>query len=836
MRIINGLRKHWPFCLGFPLLLVLMTWPTIVYVFDQNVFWLPTTNKDAWMKFWDAWYLQFIAADPGNYLFTDMLFHPNGLSLVYHNFSFPHMLLFSAAQKILPASNAFNLCYLIIIGLNGAAAYLYINYRFQKRWLGLFGALVFALSPFFLSQSHHPDVIFIAVLPLSLYCLDRGFVDRRWRHIGLAGFFIASSLFTGMYIYVCLVITVALFLLFYAARFWPSPAFWGRVFLLALIVGAASLTRVYPLIENSASFTDALDKPGGQEWNTDLLASFVNWAHPLVSAPSADEAHLARRYLDSSTYLGFLPLLLIGAGLLRGANRRSMAPWLLLLLAFFVLRLGSVLQINGQRFDWFILPKHFLDQLLPFIFKPFWDTSLFHIGAALPLALLACYGALTLRRRLPAKFHVPLLLFALLFTAFEYWWVISPRVEPGAAPPFLDWLRAEEGQDEIRLIHLPMGRHDSKVYGYYQSLIGYPHVEGLASRTPPSAYDYISANLLLKIWRRYEPILCLPAIRGRYLTAQEQLLADGFTHIIFHHQRVSTKAMSLSFFGLPPAYEDAFARVYRLEQLADGCAIDSIPLPEPFAYIGELALSDRIIADDGIAILSFHPSESLDHESLRYLTSFFESWKSFEHVVFQDGQLQAQSVDPDAQDMSGLLARVQLLAFAYDPSHADSEAFQTVTAALAAGFRPCQPIIETAGAAAYYHVRKDFGCELVSSANPFEVLYDNQLRLTNLLYDYDGSNLTLEVAAWWTSRPDEAHALSLQIFDAEDNKVAGADFTIGVEPLAKYRVDLSTLESGDYIAKLIVYNFETRASVPGTVTSAETRFDRELAIGAISIE
>ncbi|MCY3833875.1 MAG: glycosyltransferase family 39 protein [Chloroflexi bacterium] len=833
MSILNGLRKHWLFCLGFPLLLVVMSWPTVVYVFDANVFWLPTTNKDAWMKFWDAWYLRFIAADPVHYLFTDMLFHPKGLSLVYHNFSFPHMLLFSALQNIMPASNAFNLCFLIIIGLNGAAAYTYINYRFHEPLLGLFGALVFALSPFVLSQPHHPDVIFIAVVPLSLYCLERGVGERRWLYIGLAGFFIASSLFIGMYIYVCLVITTALFLLFYAARLWSSPAFWRRVFLLALIVGIVSLARVYPLIENSASFTDALDKPGGDEWNTDLVASFVNWSHPLAPTPSEDEARQARQYLDSSVYLGYLPLVLIGAGLLRGADRRVMAPWLLLLLVFFVLRLGSVLQVGGQRYDWFILPKHFLDQLLPTIFKPFWDTSLFHIGAALPLALLACYGARSLLRRLPAKMHVPLLIFALLFTAFEFWRVISPQVKPDDALRFLARLRAEEDQDQIRLIHLPMGRHDSKVYGYYQSLTGYPHVEGLASRTPPSAYDYINENLLLKNWRRYAPVICLPANRDRYLAAQEQLLADGFTHIVFHHQRASTKPMSLSFISLPPAYEDAFARIYHVRQLAEACAIDSIPLPDAFSYIGELAQSEALIADEGISILSFHPFESLDDESLRYLTAVFESWKSFEHVVLRDGQLQAQSLNADRQDLSRWLAGGQLLVLTYDPSQAKSEAFQSLTTALAADFRRCQQIVETAGAA-YYYVRKDFACELLSSANKFAATYDNGLRLANLLYDYDRA--TLKIDLWWTDKPSEAHAVSIQIFDAEDNKVAGKDFTVGVEPLARYQVDLSTLEDGDYIAKLIVYNYETRASVAGLIAKTQTRFERELEIGAFTIE
>jgi hypothetical protein len=103
-----------------------------------------------------------------------------------------------------------------------------------------------------------------------------------------------------------------------------------------------------------------------------------------------------------------------------------------------------------------------------------------------------------------------------------------------------------------------------------------------------------------------------------------------------------------------------------------------------------------------------------------------------------------------------------------------------------------------------------------------------------MLHDFAGSNLNLE--AWWTNKPSEAHAISIQIFDADNNKVAGQDFTIGLEPLARYQADLSSLEPGDYTAKLIVYNYETRVSVPGRVASTQTRFDRELEIGLLAIE
>ena len=832
-RISMGLREHRLFCLGFPLLLVVMTWPTFIYVFDRAVFWLPSTNPDVWMKFWDAWYLQFIAADAGNFLITDKLFYPSGLSLVYHNFSLPHMLLFSALQHFMPASNAFNLCFLVIVGINGVAVYVYLTYLCDERWLGMFGALVFALSPFVLSQPHHPDVILIAAVPMSLYYLDRGIFERRWTFIALSGLFIASTLFTGMYIFVCLLITAGLYALGYIRRFRSSPAFWLRLLFLALVVGSVSLLRVYPLIENSASFADALDKTGGVERNQDLLASFVNRAHPLSAAALQDENRDRRPNLNDASYLGYLPLLLIAAGLIRGSDRRKLAPWLLLLLFFFVLRLGSILEVDGRRFEQILLPKHFLDEMLPFLFQPFWDTSLFQIGAALPVTVLVCYGLLTLQKQLPLKYRIALMAVALLFTAFEYYQVLSPLTVPGDAHQFLAWLHTEDDQDQIRLIHLPMGRHESKRYGYFQSLSGYPHLEGLASRTPPSAYAYIDGNLILKTWRRARSIHCLPASRNTYLAALDKVGADGLTHIVLHLGWQRSRELAPSFAGLQPAYEDRYTRIYRLRQLAETCDNESIALPETFAHLRQLALSPSLIADDGMSIVSFHPAEGMDGETLRYLSSLFLYWKSFEHVSLLDGRRRVQRFNADDRDAPAMPAGNQVIVLSYDPRRDDAEGLDSLREDFAAGYRVCGRFVEAADAIAEYYAPVAFPCALVAAADKFEVAYDSQLRLTNLLYEVDGSSLSL--FAWWTEKPDAPQAISLQIFDAEEGKVAGQDFTVGVDPLARYQVDLSSLEAGDYSLKMIVYNYETRASAAGTVISDGTRFERELEIGPITV-
>ena len=833
MRISSIAREHWRFFIGFPILLVLMTWPTIIYVVDASAFWLPTGNKDVWMKFWDAWRLPFIIADSRNYYFSEGLFYPDGLSLVYHNFSFPHMLVFGALQQVMPASNAFNLSFLLIVGANGGAAYLFLLRLFRNHWLGFAGAAMFALSPFVLSQPHHPDVILIAVAPLSLYFLDRGMIEGRWLWTALSGLIIAATLFIGMYIYVCLIFTVGLFLLGYAKRRWSSPAYWRRVILLALIVGSFSFLRVYPLVENSADFDDALGKRNGGEQGNELLASFVNSRHPLVPSDFREQLEHNRQTKSDRAYLGYVPLLLVVYGLLRGGNRRWMAPWLFLLLLFFLLRLGSNLVVFGQHYDQIVLPKQFLDRLLPFLFESFWDTSLYQIGLALPLVVLACYGLMTALNAISPRYRVALVLAALLLTAFEYYLPVSPLVIGQDRSDFLNWLRAEADQDKIGLIHLPMGRHESKLYGYLQSLSGYPHAEGLASRTPPSAYDYISGQLILANWRRDRHIVCLPASRALYLSALEQLHTDGFTHIVLH-SGVRSALLAPSFAGIQPAYEDSYVRIYRLERLHESCSDLSIQAPSPFTHFEDLARSSAVHADQGMSILSFHPSEAIDGASFRHLSSLFLYWKSFAHVYPRGGELILQSSLPNPTSLSQFLDQEQLILNLRNPSQVKPDDLRPLGKALAEDFHACHPIIDSAELVAAYYLRQGYDCALISSPAPFEAQYDNGVRLANLQLVAAGDNL--DIQAWWTSLPEEAHGVSIQVFDQAGEKVAGSDFTIRHESLSGHGLDLSSLAPGDYNVKMILYNYESRVSVPGTMANAQARFERELDLGVIAKE
>ena len=125
-----------------------MTFPTIVYIFRTDVFWLPTgDNLDVYIKLWDVWYGNQILTGQADRFYTDLIYYPEGVSLANHPLFQLHSFAVTALQVFMPLSNAYSLTHLLIIFSSAGAAYLYLFWLSKDKWLALFGAIVFGFSP-----------------------------------------------------------------------------------------------------------------------------------------------------------------------------------------------------------------------------------------------------------------------------------------------------------------------------------------------------------------------------------------------------------------------------------------------------------------------------------------------------------------------------------------------------------------------------------------------------------------------------------------------------------------------------------------------------------------
>ena len=291
----------------------------------------------------------------------------------------------------------------------------------------------------------------------------------------------------------------------------------------------------------------------------DLISNLVNHGHPIFGPLGQSLLQTpADAEISGASFLGYLPMVLIGIGLCSKTTRRTMLPWLALCAVFLLLRLGPTLQINGTDFASIHPPGHYVHKIVPQLYGAIVAMDMFMIGAILPLAVSSCLGVIALRQWKPVLARPALIVAFALVVAFEYYVPIEGNLIPQEQFNHIDWLNSEAESDEIRLINVPMNWKNSKRYNLYQTIGGFPQVEGAISRPPESAYDYIRSNLLLGSWNEHQVISCETVAPDEYLAALENLAVDGFSHVVFHRERRYGEKIADSFKNAQPSYHDEY--------------------------------------------------------------------------------------------------------------------------------------------------------------------------------------------------------------------------------------------------------------------------------------
>ena len=252
------------------------------------------------------------------------------------------MLVFGILKSLFSASSAYNLTYLLIVLANVLSAYVCALYMLKDRWLALLGAVIFGFHQHVLFHASQPDIALIATVPLAMFFWQKGYDEQKWSLIAISGVLVGFTAFIGMYIFVCLLLSLGIYVTCLATSQWRRRIFWWSVILLLMLAGTISSIRILPMIQDSTGMKSALDKNKGNESRTDLLSYFINSRHP-VSLPAILIEHGAVDLKDfpfargnavwwsDSSYLGYLPMILIALGLRKRRLRRKMLVWLLLI-------------------------------------------------------------------------------------------------------------------------------------------------------------------------------------------------------------------------------------------------------------------------------------------------------------------------------------------------------------------------------------------------------------------------------------------------------------------------------------------------------------------------
>ena len=820
------LPDHWQCYVIVPLVIIVMTWPTFPRLFDGDELWLHVDQRDKYLRIWDAWHLERLLAGEAELYYTDYMFHPTGVSLAFQSYSFPHAVLLLALQQVMPVDNAYNLLFLLIQAFNAFCAYALILHLIKDKWIALFGAIVVIAGLPFPYDSTVPDLIIIGTLPLTIYFFYRAVTESRAKFAALAGLCAGATAFISLYIFAIILLTVAIFAVFQAFSRWRQAALW-RLLLIAVALGACvSYFRLYPMFADPAILNEGLEAHRSHVRSNDLLDHFVLTDSPLTGELFRAVFNIPPRASHEDGYLGYVNLFFIVSALLL-SRRRRLLPWLAILSVFLVLRSGHFLTVNSVEFRHVVLPERVLSDWFPALFGQISVQEYYQFGVLIPLALLSSYGLAALLQSKAGRRRFTLVLAAALVVCVEFYSPLEDELLGRDKLEYINWLQ-RESDDEIKLINLPRseGTGTPHYFVFLQTVTGYPTAFGYINRAERSAKSYVHANLLLNSWESKRNLYCFSYNKESYLAAVEQLLADGFTHIIEHDWLWGDKFIQYSLLNVPPAYDDGLVKVYRMTDIHLSCENIRVKVP----HIDHFLDSALLLPGKRASILSFHSTDKVKDNYFHYLASLLSDFQSVVHLYFDDGELRLQSTGEQSTDLNQFTSDNQVVYFIYN---ANDSAPSALNGHLSLDdYNMCQRAQHENGSVIERYVSRGYACELFEAQGAFQVEYANGSRLENLVYEFGREQL--DVQFLWRDLPSEPHSVSLQVFDASGVKVRGQDATIGQVSLARQRIDVSALPPGEYALKLIVYNFDTGRSVSGVVSEDGASFERALTIASVT--
>jgi len=560
----------------YVILTIAMTWPLVRRLNTH----LPGHGDDLLVRYWNRWWIKRKLAQGGDLFYTDMIFYPTGVNLLYHNIAWANIALWLPLEPLVGGIVAFNLIYLLNLFLCAIGMYALARYLTRSTAAALAAGLVYAFWPYRLFEIDHSNLIAVQWLPLFLLCSIRVVrEERKFRHATLAALFLVLTGYTRWQLLVFAAIVSAVYGLYsltFERRLW-NP----RVILAFVVMGAVSLAlmapALYPLVraQLTRQHPEDLFVPSLISKQTDLLAYVVPpHNHPLDGLfKGLVYAKSYTRAWYSNAYLGYLviPLLILGA--LKA--RRMRWFWVGLALVAWLLALGPSLRLNKHIYAGIPLPQVLVKDFLPI--KIMREERRFNILLALPVAALTAYGITFLRDQVRALAKKPLrlllgrkvlarcmpILFAglMLLMCLDYL-QIPMRTFKVEISPFYYSL-AKEPKD-LALLNLPTGRDRSPYYMLCQTVHGKPIVEGSVARPPREAKAFIEDNPFLAYLRDHRmmnpdcpdvsrQLAVLKEANVRYLIINE-LYA-------FPWEKKNWR----TYLAYRPIYQDRLATVYRTD-------------------------------------------------------------------------------------------------------------------------------------------------------------------------------------------------------------------------------------------------------------------------------
>ena len=359
-----------------------------VYTFLTAVFTYPTITRftvaipgdgfDGWQNYWNLWWIKdAILNRHTTFFFTDILYPPNGVNLIFQTFNYFNGLWTIPIQLNFGLTAAYNAVVFFHFTLAGFGVYLLARYtlaqfgfRDRRATLAAFiGGAIFTFSPFHMAHLlGHMQVFSLTWNAFYVLWLVRTL--NNWRHnptsaipkrdLALSGLFLAFVTAIDWYQTLYMVLFTALITVWLLWRlYFDHPelrrtVLWKPVAALAVMgisVGVLFSPLIVPMAREAA--TADYMRPSFAE-NVELSADVMAFITPSELHPVWGKAiaPFYRQFSASTSeqliFVGIVPLLLTIFAAVRYRHRKLAQFWLWFTAIFFVLALGPYLHIGGK--------------------------------------------------------------------------------------------------------------------------------------------------------------------------------------------------------------------------------------------------------------------------------------------------------------------------------------------------------------------------------------------------------------------------------------------------------------------------------------------------------
>jgi len=511
-------------------------------------------DYDVWARPWATWWTKMAIRGGRSLYYSDMLFYPRGVSLVYHSFSHVNTAIALLLEPLVGYVAAHNVTVLLAYLLSGFSMYLLARYLTGSVGAGFVAGLVFTFSTYHIDQSSHLIILTTQWIPLWILAVIRLFHEPYpLRHALLAALFLALTALSSWHLLLFSVLWLGFYLVY--LLIWERERItWPTLRALGLM-GAVTLILIgplfFPLVVGQLEGTARkwVETPSSGENALDVLAPFVpsRW-HPVLG-PLVEPLH--QRIGRRQVFLGYTALVLALAGAIK--YWRQARFWALSTLAFFLMSLGAYI-----RFDGIVSKQPLQPWLLP-LTRLIRDPARLMVMTTLGLALLAALGVGWLVQKVRRSMRTWLVVGLSGLVLFEYLPWPFPTT-PVNIPTFYEQLQRDT--DFYAIADIPVRQLElRRLSMFYQIVHRKPILEGIVARTPLDAYAFIDQHPILSAFTGggQEP-------PGDDVSRRLGALADAnVRYLILHRHFLTAPQVEQWQLYLPyaPYYQDDRIIVYR---------------------------------------------------------------------------------------------------------------------------------------------------------------------------------------------------------------------------------------------------------------------------------